>query len=229
MKVKQILDIFSKKVLRQKKETIQKVIIDHREKNSLVVSELISKGFEIEFKVLKVGDYIVKDVVIERKTVSDFINSMKNRRLVNQLEELQQYKNKLLIIEGLDEQELYTNSEEFIGMHPNSVRGFLLSILLKYRVPIVYTKDSEDTAKFILVLSKRKEKEASLNVSKKNLSKKERLQFIVESFPGIGPKNAKKLLEKFKTLKNLINASQKELKEVIGKRADIFKIVEGKY
>jgi len=228
--MKQIFDIFSTKKPRVKKEKPKpKIIIDIRERNSLIHSELISLGLETEFKTLKVADYLVGDVAIERKTVSDFISSMMSKRLVNQLEELQQYKNRLLMIEGIDEQELYTDSEDRIGMHPNAIRGFLLSILLKYHVPIIFTKDYKDTAKFISVLSRRSEKEASLNVTKKSLNKKERLQFILEGFPGIGPKNAKKLLEKFKTLKGIINTPIEELKKEIGKKAEIFSILEDKY
>ena len=222
-----LFNIFSKKKLKEKKKP--KIIIDYREKNSLVSSVLVSLGAEIEFRELKIGDYVVKDVVIERKTVFDFISSMKNRRLINQLEDLQQYKKKILIIEGIDEQELYSDSTERIGMHPNAIRGFLLSIILNYNVPIIFSKNSEDTAKFIFILSKRESKEASLNVVKKTLNKKERMQFIVEGFSGIGPKTAKKLLKKFRTIKNIINSSQEELKEVIGKRAEIFEIAEERY
>ena len=227
MKTKQLFDIFSKRKLKIRKEFSQKIIIDYREKNSLVISELSKLGFEIEFKELKVADYIIRDVAIERKTVLDFISSMKNKRLINQLEGLQQYKNKLLIIEGIEEQELYT--EDKIGMHPNAIRGFLLSILLKYKIPIIFTKNSEDTAKFILVLSKKESKELSLNVTRKSFDKKEQMQFIVEGFPGIGPKTAKKLLKEFKTIKDIINASQEELQEIIGKKSEIFKITEEKY
>ena len=227
MKTKQLFDIFSKRKLKIRKEFSQKIIIDYREKNSLVISELSKLGFEIEFKELKVADYIIRDVAIERKTVLDFISSMKNKRLINQLEGLQQYKNKLLIIEGIEEQELYT--EDKIGMHPNAIRGFLLSILLKYKIPIIFTKNSEDTAKFILVLSKKESKELSLNVTRKSFDKKEQMQFIVEGFPGIGPKTAKKLLKEFKTIKDIINASEEKLQEIIGKKSEIFKITEEKY
>lgn len=231
MKTKKIFDIFSKKKSKRKKQEKPKIIIDYREKNSLVVSELVSLGFEFEFKELKVADYLVKDIAIERKTVSDFITSMKNRRLLNQLEELKQYENRLLIVEGIDEQELYTDSEDWIGMHPNAIRGFLLSILLKHKVPIIFTKNYEDTAKFIAVLSKRKtNNEMPLNIKKKTLDKKEQLQYIIESFPGIGPKTAKKLLSKFKTIKNIINASEEELREVIGKKGELLKnLVEKGY
>jgi len=228
--MKPIFDIFSKK--KQKEETAKKIVVDYREKNSLVISEIISLGIEIEFRELKVADYIVKDVAIERKTVSDFISSMINKRLVNQLEELSQYKNRLLIIEGIYEQELYSNREEgeSKGIHPNSIRGFLLSILLKYNVPIIFTHDSQDTARFISVLAKREGKELPLNVNKKNLDKKERLQFILEGFPGIGPKSARKLLEKFKSLKNIANASEEELKDILGKKSEIVKkLLEEEY
>lgn len=222
------LNIFSKKPNKQKQKI--KIAIDYREKNCLIATELISMGFEVEFKELKVADYIVKDVAIERKTINDFISSMINRRLIKQLEELQQYRNRLLIIEGIDEQELYTDSKEWTGMNPNAIRGFLLSILLKYKVPIIFTKNYKDSAKFIAILSKKQEKEISLNITKKTLNKKERLQFILEGFPGIGPKTSKKLLKKFKTLRNIFNASEEELREVIGKKAESFKkLIYSKY
>lgn len=227
--MRQIFDIFSKKKVKEIEK--QKVIVDYREKNSLVISELISLGIEVEFQNLKVGDYVARGIVIERKTVSDFISSMLSRRLLNQLEGLQQYEDRLLLVEGIDEQELYTDSSpEASGLHPNSVRGFLLSIVLRYKVPIIFTKNYEDTAKFISVILKRKEKEISLNAKKKSFDKHEQMQYIIESFPGIGPKTAKKLLEKFKTIKNVMNATEEELKEILGKRTEsILKIIEENY
>ena len=197
-----------------------KIIIDYREKNSLVASYLISLGFEIEFKELKIGDYVVKDTIIERKTISDFISSMINGRLLKQLDELKQFENKLLIIEGISKQEIYT--DENSGVNANAIRGFLLSILLKHKIPIMFTKDSEDTAKFIDVLSRKKAKDIKLNAGKKILNKKEQMQFIIEGFPGIGPKSSKELLKKFGSIQNIINAPIEDLKKILGKRAENF-------
>ena len=224
-----IFDIFSKSKTRKKEQEKPKVVIDYRERNSLVISELVSLGMETEIKELKVADYLLKGVAIERKTVSDFINSMISRRLLRQLEELSQYPERLLIIEGIDEQELYTDLEEGVGMHPNSVRGFLLSILLRYKTPIIFTKNYKDTAKFLAVLARRKPKELPLNVKKKSLNSKEQLQFIIEAFPGIGPKTARKLLKKFKTIKDIINTPLEELKKEIGKKAEIFRLIDKEY
>ena len=116
-------------------------------------------GFDIEFKELKVADYIVKGTAIERKTVNDFISSMINKRLLKQLEELQQYESRLLVIEGIDEQDLYTDSKDLTGMNPNAIRGFLLSILLKWdqfvvkmRIIINHTKVVNITRIIIAVI-----------------------------------------------------------------------------
>ena len=224
--IPKFFDIFSRKT-RKQTNLKQKVIIDYREKNSLVPSSLIKHGIEIEFKELKVADYIVKDVAIERKTISDFLSSMINKRLMRQLEELQQYKNKLLIIEGLEDKYLYNEGSG--GINPNAIRGFLLSISLKYKVPIIFSKNAEDTAKFISVLANRKEKSLSLNAKKRSSDKKEQLQFILESFPGIGPATAKKLLKKFKTLAAIFSSDINVLKKVVGKKAEIFNIIKEKY
>jgi len=226
---KKLFNIFSKsKRMKEKsKEEKQKIIVDYRERNSLVASTLVELGFEIQFRELKIADYLINNVAIERKTVFDFINSIINKRIIKQLQELQQYENKLLIIEGIDEQELYSDDSE--GINANAIRGFLLSATIKHKIPILLTKDYEDTAKYLAVLARKKEKESSLNVTKKSLNKKERLQFILEGFPGIGPKTAKKLLSHFHTLKDIANASPEELTKVIGKKADIFKLFEEQY
>jgi len=210
------------KILDEKPE----IIADHREKNSLVIAELESLGIRVEMKNLPVADFIVNNTAIERKTVSDFISSMINKRLFRQLEELQQYNDRLLLIEGMENQELYPEQG---GINPNAIRGFLLSISLKFKVPIIQTKNYEDTARFISVLARKQETEIGINAKKKARNKKEQLQFILEGFPGIGPKTAKKLLKKYKTLKNIINTDIEELKKEIGKKAEIFRILIDEY
>src|SRR3989344_3238491 len=137
-------NIFSKGSARQEQKPRLAIIADNHEKNSLVISELSELGIDVEMQHLPVADFLVNGVAIERKTVSDFLSSMINKRLSRQLEEIKQYENRLLVIEGTDEQELYTEDNKE-GMHANSIRGQILSILLKHKIPVLFTKDSEDT------------------------------------------------------------------------------------
>ena len=199
-----------------------KILVDHREKNSLVISELINLGLDLEFKQLKVADFISKGIAIERKTVNDFISSMLDKRIFRQLEEIKQYPRHFLIIEGIEEQEIYNDHPE--GINGNAIRGMILSIILKYQVPIIFTKDEKDTALFINILARKQKKEHfALNPKKKSKNPKEQKQFILEGFPGIGPATAKKLLKEFNSIKEIINTPIEDLKKSIGKKAEIFK------
>ncbi len=207
---------------------MKKIIADYREKNSLVTSELVELGTDVDFKHLKVADYLIGDTAIERKTISDFISSMINKRLAKQLQEIKQYPKHLLIIEGIKEQELYNDLSE--GINGNAIRGFLLSIVLESTVPVIYTNNCQDTAKFLMLLAKKQPKShISIRATKKSKSKKQQKQFILEGYPGIGPATAKKLLKKYKNIKNIINQPIENLKHDIGKKAEIFKINQEKY
>jgi Fanconi anemia group M protein len=214
--MKSILNIFSSK--KSPEEKI-KVLVDNRERNSLVPAFLEEHGFQTEFKQLPVADYIVRDIAIERKTVSDLKSSIINKRIFDQLLELKQYPKHLLLVEGILDEDLYNS-----GIHENALRGFLLSVALEYQTPMIFTHNEKDTAKYIYVLAKKeKSSDSPIRASKVFLSKEEQLQFILEGFPNVGPAKAKKLLEKFHSLKNIFNATEEELKEILGARAKDFR------
>ena len=208
-------NIFSKKPLK-KESPKQKIIVDNREKNSLVISELISLNNQIEFKQLDIADYIIGEIAIERKTMSDFISSMLNKRIFQQLKNLQQYEKSLLIIENYRALDLSSTN-----LNENAVKGLILSISLEYKIPIIFTKNEKDTALYLSLIAKKKSSEISFRV-KQQMTDVERLKFILEGFPGIGPKTAKKLLKKYKTIKQVINAKEEELKSFIGKKSEKF-------
>ena len=212
-------NIFSKTKIKEKEKP--KITVDHREKNSLLPIMLESNGLEVEFQELKTGDYIVGEVIIERKTVDDFINSIINKRMLRQIKKLESYEKKIILIEGIEEKELY-NDYGKPRLNANAIRGFILSLILKYKIPIILTKNAEDSAKFIEVLSRKKEKENSINHKIKTKSKTERIESIIESFPGIGNKTAKKLIECFGSIKNIINTYEEELKKTLGKKTESF-------
>ena len=127
-----------------------------------------------------------------------------------------------MIIEG--------NLLEENRLHPNALKGLLLSIGLDYKTPIIFTKNEEETADYLLILAKKEKRELGINPKRKGLSSKEELQFILEGFPGVGPIKAKKLLEKFKSLKKIFSSNEKQLKPILGKSSiEFLEIVKRKY
>lgn len=217
LKMKKILNIFSKQKESRKEKL--KIQIDHREKNSLVPSEL-AKNFEIEFKQLPVADYIIKDTAIERKTISDLKASIINKRIVQQLLELKQYPSHLLLVEGIIDEDLYSSP----GIHENALRGFLLSVALEFQTPIIFTHNEKDTARYLYVLARKTEKpESGIRASKILKDEKQQKQFILEGFPNVGGTKAKALLEKFGSLEKIFTADEEELSSILGKRAKDFK------
>lgn len=217
-----------------------KLYIDHREKNSKIPRELIKDEIDFEIKQLQIADFIIQgqdkegkiqNIGIERKTQQDFINSIIDKRIINQLIVLKEnFDFPLLIIEG-DE-----NIYKIRDFHPNAIRGMLASITIDYQIPILYTKNYRDTAALLKVIMKRLEKPKNLIgllKKRKPLTLKEQQELIIESLPGIGPVLAKNLLGKFKNVKKIINAKENKLRKVnkIGpkKAKEIRRVLEENY
>jgi Fanconi anemia group M protein len=217
-----IYDIFSKPIKKISQKKFSKIEIDFREKNSLVPTKLLKLNHKIEFKELKVADYIINNIAIERKTAQDFIQSMINGRLKKQIKEIKQYSNHILILEG----EL--NKTEF--KNKNALKGFILSIIINHKIPIIFTKNEEETATYISLLAKRKQNLSPINPKKAKLSQKEQLEYILQSFPKIGPTKSKQLLKKFKTLKKIFQEKEENLKPILNKNAFQFiSLLNSKY
>ena len=208
-------NIFSKKSSEEVSKS--KIIIDHREKNSLVPSEISRLGFQIEFQALSVGDYLIKNTPIERKTISDLKSSIISKRVFEQIRNLKANQG-ILLIEGIESEDIYSGI-----IHENALRGFFLSLATESQLPFIFTKNEKDTAKYLAVLEKRKDNRSeSSRMSRIMPTKEEQIQFILEGFPNIGPVKAQALIKKFKSIKNIINADEEELKDILGSRAKDF-------
>ena len=184
------------------------IIVDTREKQSMISANLIEQKANIKYEKLDIGDYLVGDTIIERKTFSDFVGSMIDKRLFSQLHEIRKYPKYFLIIEGF-----YYNYNDF-NVHKNAIKGMLLSVATEFQTPIIFTEDEKDTANFLILMAKKYENPKTENSLRQNKTAKtieEQKQFILEGFPGIGPTIAKKLLKKFRTLKNIFNATEEEI------------------
>ncbi len=185
-----------------------KIIVDVREKS---MAKLLHNYADVELKTLEVGDYVLSDrVVVERKTAEDFVNSIIDKRLFNQLKNLKKVEKPLLIIEG----------DNFSRLHENAIKGAILSIILDFGIPVVFTKNAEETADLLIKIAEKeqiKEKRAVMvRYGKTAMSLKEQQKFIVESLPDVGGALAERLLKHFKTVENVFTAKEEELMKVEG-------------
>jgi Fanconi anemia group M protein len=198
-----------------KKQVLKPLIyVDHREAKSGVTRELSNLKVEIKTTTLSVADYQVsQEVAVERKSTQDFVKSVIDKRLYKQAKELvENFQNPVIILEG---ENLYA-----CGLHPNAIRGALASLAVDFGIPIIPTRSPEDTGAMLYRLALREQednsREIQLRAEKKPLSQWEQQLYIVESLPNVGPVTARKLLEEFATVKNVINASKNDLKKIDG-------------
>lgn len=209
-----------------------KIVADHREAPSGVIREVHRLGLDVDMQRLDVGDFILSERVgVERKTVSDFLSSLVDGRLLEQSKNLAEtFERPLMILEG---EGLYTER----AIHPNAIRGALACIIIDYHVPVVSTQDERETAKLIQTITEREQEEGKSEVpirgGRKALTISELQRFVVEGLPGISAVLAKRLLNHFGTVDKVMGASKEELMEVRGigqeKAKEIKRVLEVEY
>jgi Fanconi anemia group M protein len=234
-----LVDFQAKKTTKRKLNVLTKegaekikVIVDHREFNSTVVRELVERKIEIFTKQLPVGDYIISEnIVIERKLVSDFLQSLVDGRLFAQLKSLKDaYTKPILILEG---EGLLTSRK----IHSSAIYGALVSVVSDFNIPIISTENSKESAEIIRALATREQLENNsmpgIRGEKPALTLPERQRFIIEGLPNVSGKLAQRLLEQFGSVKAVFSADVNELSKVkgIGKKTaeEIKKVIEERF
>jgi len=191
--------------------------IDFREQRSGIVGELekLTDRLTIEMSMLSAGDYWIGDkIIVERKTLSDFLLSIKTGRIFQQAYRMAQSgKNGLIILEG-DKSMVNSSS-----MSRKAVQGALIHLTVFLGIPIIRSLNIHETATLLIDIFHQCEQN-ELPRQKKILSrspglrinKKQRQKlFILQNIPGIGTKKALALLRSFRTIENIINASPADL------------------
>ncbi|MGN6615421.1 MAG: ERCC4 domain-containing protein [Candidatus Nitrosocosmicus sp.] len=203
------------------------IVVDDREKNSQIPNLLKIMGVFVDYKQLVIGDYIVSpETVIERKTVHDLINSLYDGRIFVQCSDLiSHYSKPFIIIEGniedLHTREKVDSDSKLIVDKIRVAYDTLIKIALDFRIPILYTPSIYFTAELLMHLASTALKDRNdvgpllKKIKKSNPFYIQQL-YVLTSLPGIGTKLATRLLDKFHSPKNVLNASMAELARVPG-------------
>ena len=207
-----------------------RIVADVRE-DKRVVQYLRMMGAEVVEEMITPGDYVVGEgYAVERKAFRDFIESIYQKRLFEQVERLREaYRGCCLVVEGSPERvyELY---------NPMVFWGALAKLIAETQVPVVFTADREQTAAFIYSLAKKLQEKAEAVEARykpKSYTLDQMQRFAVQGLPGVGPKLADRLLKRFGSVRRVFTATEGELTAVEGvgrrKAMEIVRFLDAPY
>ncbi|MBI4768586.1 MAG: hypothetical protein HY787_29035 [Deltaproteobacteria bacterium] len=198
-----------------------KIRVDFRERASGIVDLLREEEVTLEIGQVPYGDYIINEAItIERKTARDFLISIIDGRLFNQLSNLK--KNcihPLLLIEG-------NPFETDLQFDPMAIKGALVSTQAIWYIPIVSSESIQETKNIFLMMG-RQEESCSDVVPLRGGYRPKRLKsrqlYILQGLPQVGPTVARRLLDHFGSVSKMMQTSIEELMRVEGIGKDIAK------
>lgn len=189
---------------------------DHREVAG-GVPEMLSalEGVSVRVEQLDVADYVLSErLAVERKTAADFAASIVDRRLFAQVERLQErYARVVYLIEGGGLYEGHT-------LHPNAVRGALSFLAVLSGATVLRSEGPEDSALLLVTMARHEQHGLGYEVSshhvRRGSTRDLQQRYVVEELPGIGPRTAHALLERFGSLAAVFAADEEALRRVPG-------------
>lgn len=183
---------------------------DERERGSPAARALEAPGFPVRYVRMRTGVYrIPPSVVVERRSFWDFRASLFDGRLFAEVARLSVAAERpLLLIEGLER-----------AASMPSYRGALLTITGVLGVPVLFSADPADSVQWILGAARHfsaRRDRVLPRPARRPRGRRARQLFMLQGLPGVGPVRAEALLERFGTLRAVMNAAEAELREVRG-------------
>lgn len=219
-----------------------KLLVDYRERRMARLLEDVCE--QVAFAHLPLGDYLVvfdsQAVVVERKTVKDFLSSVRSNRLWDQLLRMMkaertlgyEIKRKILLLHGDFDDYLveadYGNPQDMLK-HWSQLMGAYLETIYVYNVPIVHAESDTAFKAFLRILIRREatgknDKLPDARWYRKpiraGLPVRDRKKYVLSALPYIGDRLAENLLSHFESISRVACASVQELQRVpkIGKK-----------
>jgi ERCC4-type nuclease len=190
-----------------------RVVVDDRERRAGLAEAVAALWPPTFVGRLPVGDVeIGPRILVERKTMADFAASLADGRLFRQARAISRASpSPLMVLEGED-------GFDLLDIPPNALRGVLLTLLVAYRIPLLRTASTSETALSLAQLARQEQRR---NERKRNPRAAEKTAArtaleILGTIPGIGDEKARRLIHGLGSLKEVIAASERELRSVPG-------------
>jgi ERCC4-type nuclease len=206
------------------------IIVDTREERSGNITSLKRRRCDVKVEQLEVGDYIVGDVVIERKEGADFIQSIRDKRIWNQAKNLSQAKYPIIVI--IDEniwKSMYFSNSNWIH---KGFFGALTKLTTSFGITVLMFQSDDDFLRYLKTLDAQQNKEGT-GVRPQELTRKAvtfdiRQEDCLSTAKGISVKTSKKILKHFGSVRKVANASIEQLCKIEGisikKSQEIYKL-----
>lgn len=193
---------------------MRRLIVDSREQRSGLHNELVALGAQTEVRELECGDYVLAEgLAVERKTAMDFVLSIENRRIFEQVGLMKAtYPRPYFLVEGA----LFGTRS---AMSEEALLGALSYISVIEAVPVLWSGSVPQSAKLLLTMQRHAIEGLGYEIALRGGKPKDRqlqAQFLLEGLPGVGPGAAKKLINHFGSAQRVLAAPLEELRAVAG-------------
>jgi Fanconi anemia group M protein len=192
-----------------------RLCVDHSERHSALLEAARRCGsFDVSLVHLDAGDYLIDDeVLIERKTIRDFVSSLIDGRLFPQTARLARSRYRsLLMIKG-------PKPPTIPDVHSHAVEGAVVSIAAIWRVPVLHSAEPEHSLLILRLLADqvtRSRQPVLRRFDRKPKRLASRRLFLLQGLPGVGPALASPLLDRFGSIEEVVSADVWALAEVPG-------------
>jgi ERCC4-type nuclease len=106
-----------------------------------------------------------------------------------------------------------------IALHPHAFKGGILSTVLAWQVPVLFSHDAADTALTLRLIAEQWQRwnnEISLRPGRRPKRLRKRQLYVLQGLPFIGPALAARLLERFRSVEQVMTAPIEQLVTIEG-------------
>jgi len=209
------------------------LIIDSRE-NSDFSSEVIRKANRINVlnkkEFLEIGDYVIGDACFEAKSAQDFLQSIMNRRIWTQVDNMDKnYNSNFVVIYGTAEQAV-VKVMKYIKLESNQSRhqmknklilqfkGAIGRLRLDYGINVIWRDTVEDAAEELVTLAKMIPVKRQIITPKtlKRVATQDVRVDMLTTIKGISQKKAEELLEEYGCIMEIGDCKPSEITIIKG-------------
>lgn len=210
-----------------------KMIIDSREHSDLttkVLDKCLELNISTEKTWLEIGDYVFGDVCIEAKSSFDFLQSVTNKRLWNQLDNMDRaFPNNYLVLHGSFEAAFRQQCEYSKSTITHAQRRTLLKrkylgaigrILLDFDCTLIESKDALQAAERICVMCKMQPHDRAIYtpsmIQKRKINTTDLRIDVLSTIKGVSAKKAKTLIDEYGSIMEIGEIKPSEIATLDG-------------